>query len=145
VTLFAPLTTLLRDAMIKCTSAAAHAKSADDLSVPYLELAATFAKAVETHPDLMRLYLQESRAPATGARRPVRELSDEIAARALALGMEARKHDLFRDLDQRIVTVLIVGAAERLLYEQLTKRHLGDLSEVASALVSVVIDGLRAR
>ncbi len=145
VTLFEPLTTVLRDAMNKCTSAASRAESADDLALPYLELASTFAKAVETHPDLMRLYLQESRAPASGARRPVRELSDEIAARALALGMEARKHDMFRDLDPHVVTLLIVGAAERLLYEQLTKKHLGDPSEVASALVSVVIEGLRAR
>jgi AcrR family transcriptional regulator len=111
----------------------------------YVEMASAVANVVWSHPERLRLYLQESRGPAVGARRPIRQLADEIADRAVALGERSRKAAQHRDMDPRVVTLAIIGSSERLLYEHLTRRPFGDPTSVAVALVSIIEEGLRPR
>jgi AcrR family transcriptional regulator len=111
----------------------------------YLQMAGMMANVVFSHPLLVRFYLQESRGPADGARRPVRRLADEIADRALKLGEASRRTGLYREMDSRVVTLSIIGAGERLLYEHLTKKPFADPIAVAAGLVSIVEEGLRPR
>ena len=90
----------------------------------------------------MRLYLQESRAPASGTRRPLRALADEIADRAVTLGRAASKLGVYRELDARVVTSTIVGAAKRLLFEHFTRTPFADPAAVAATVVSIILDGM---
>lgn len=115
------------------------------LESAYIQMAMTLGRAVFTHPDVVRLYLQESRGPAVGARRPVRTLADEIADRAVALGVSARETGLYKVLDTRVVTLAIIGAAERLLHEHLARAPFADPIEAGRALVELVNEGLRPR
>jgi AcrR family transcriptional regulator len=117
----------------------------DQQGAAYLQVAGAIANQVFSHPDVVRLYLQESRGPAQGARRPMRRLADEIADRAVALGERSRKTGQYRDMDSRTVTLAIIGASERLLYEHLTRKPFADPLLVAAMLVSIVEEGLRPR
>jgi AcrR family transcriptional regulator len=111
----------------------------------YFQMAMTLSRAVLSHPDVVRLYLQESRGPAVGARKPVRKLADEIADRAVELGMQARATGRYKEMDTRVVTLAIIGAGERLLYEHLTRKPFPDPIGAGRALVELVNDGLRPR
>jgi AcrR family transcriptional regulator len=111
----------------------------------YFQMAMTLGRAVFSHPDVVRLYLQECRGPAAGARKPVRKLADEIAYRAVELGRTARATGRYKDMDTRVVTLAIIGAGERLLYEHLTIEPFADPFGVGRALVELINDGLRPR
>jgi AcrR family transcriptional regulator len=139
-TLLQPLGEVFRAAAVML----AHAPP-QQYTAAYLQMAMTLANAVFAQPDVVRFYLQESRGPAVGARRPVRQLADEIADRAVALGAIARQTGMYRELDSRVVTLAIIGAAERLLHEHLGRKPFDNPAEVALALVSIVEEGLRPR
>jgi AcrR family transcriptional regulator len=144
-TLVAPVAELFRAAAVVCEHRSRAARTPADFALAYFEMARTVAGAVTAHQAVVRLYLQEARGPAIGARRPLRRLHDEIADRAVALGAIARATGLYRDLDSRLVTLAIIGAGERLLYEHLVRAPFADPTQVALALVSIVEDGLKPR
>jgi AcrR family transcriptional regulator len=143
-TLLSPLADKVRAALAACEADVAAARGAD-AALPYVTLARALAGAATEHPELLRLFLQESRGPAVGARRPVRELADEVTERAIAIGQAARRQKVFRDLDPRVVPLIMIGAGERLLFEHLTRPGASDPALAWSTLVSVVVDGLRPR
>jgi AcrR family transcriptional regulator len=144
-TLLAPLAAAFDQAMQTCEQAL-EAASPQVLPGIYLRLAAGIGAAVAAHPDLVRLYLQESRAPRQGAAAPVRQLADELTRRGVALSVAARDHGLLRaDSDPRVGALTVIGAAERLLLAYLTGDDVGPIESVPAALVSVILDGVRAR
>src|SRR5262249_20599641 len=120
-TLIAPMVEIFRAAALILENT-----PAEHPAPPYGDMAGALATVVFSHPQTVRLYLQESRGRAAGARRPMRRLADEIADRAVALGERSRKTGLYRDMDPRVVTLAIIGAGERLLYEHLTKKPFAD-------------------
>jgi AcrR family transcriptional regulator len=139
-TLLEPIAQIFRGAALVLENATAESEGGT-----YLDVAGAMANAVTSHPDVVRFYLQEARGPAVGARRPVRKLADEIADRAVALGERSRETGMYRDMDSRLVTLSIVGAAERLLYEHLTRKPFAHPVATAGGLVSIFQDGLRPR
>lgn len=141
--LMAPLADSLRGTIATAREAVRRLGPTDDPVVPFAALAQSAGWILLTHQDLLRLYLQESRAPATGARRPIRELGDDIADLSIELGMASRERGMFRDLDPRVTPLAIIGAAERLLFEHFCRRDLGDPAAIARELTSLIIDGLR--
>jgi len=143
--LVAPSADRLRAALAACQAATERAHSDADMGLAYLALAHVLAETVSERADIVRLYLQESRAPAPAraARRPLRALADEIADRAVALGRAASRVGVYRELDARVVTLTIVGAAERILFEHLTRAPFSDPTGVAATVVSIIIEGMR--
>ena len=109
----------------------------------YMRLGRELAAALMSEPDITRLYLQESRAPAVHARVPVRELERDIAAAALRLSELAFSHGLLRRVHPQVSTLAVIGATERLLHAF----FVGDLklapTVAISGLVSIVLDGMR--
>jgi AcrR family transcriptional regulator len=138
--LLEPIADMFRAAAIVLKNAPAEL-----LEGAYFQMAMTLGRVVFSHPDVVRLYLQECRGPAAGARKPVRKLADEIAARAIELGKTARATGRYKEMDTRVVTLAIIGAGERLLYEHLTIEPFADPFGVGRALVELVNDGLRPR
>lgn len=144
-TLLAPLSEAFDQAMTACERALEDA-SPEVLPGIYLRLAGGIGSAVTRYPDLVRLYLQESRAPREGAAAPVRQLADELTRRGIALSVAARDHGLLRpDSDPRVGALTVIGASERLLLAYLTGDDLGPIESVPAALVSVILDGVRTR
>lgn len=145
-TLLAPLASAFDDAMTACERALTGGASPEALPGIYLRLAAAIGDAVATHPDLVRLYLQESRAPREGAAAPVRQVADELTRRGIALSVVAREHGLLRaDSDPRLGALTVIGASERLLLSYLSGDELGPVESLPAALVSLILDGVRAR
>ena len=91
----------------------------------------------------MRLYLQESRAPASGAREPVARLAREIQSRAVELTHAAHAHALLRPLDPKITAAAVVGAIEQILWQVLSSGETVAASGVVDTLVTLVLYGLK--
>jgi AcrR family transcriptional regulator len=119
------------------------AAGADAVVRAYARLGRELAAALMNEPEITRLYLQESRAPAVHARVPVRELEREIAGAALRLSELATSHGLLRRAHPQVSTLAVIGATERMLHAY----FLGDLklepTVAIQGLVSIVLAGMR--
>ncbi|MBI4957649.1 MAG: TetR/AcrR family transcriptional regulator [Myxococcales bacterium] len=143
--LFAPLRTSVVGAIRRCEAALANETRPETLASTYQALATELAGALLGSLDLVRLYLQECRGPAEGARRPIRALSEDLAEGAFALTYAAHVHGLLRPLPPKLTALAVVGAVEALLMGFLEQRDLGALPEVPGALITMLLDGLRRR
>jgi AcrR family transcriptional regulator len=142
--LIAPLARAFARAMTACERALAAAPDTAALPPIYLSLATELWSAMAPRRATVRLYLQECRMPPVGARQPIARLAGEIERRAVRITAVARERALIRDLEPRVVALVVVGAVERLLHGALAGRKLGDPAEVARVIVTTVVDGIRA-
>lgn len=142
--LLEPLAGAVKVALGQAEQALARARKRTDLGGAYEVLAGTLAQVALAHPDRVRLYLQECRGPAVGARRPVARLATQITEGALRLTRAAQARGLLRPIDPRVSSLAVVGAVERLLLAALGGEPLGDPLAAAQALIGLVLDGLRA-
>jgi AcrR family transcriptional regulator len=145
-TLMQPLAEAVRAALARAAAALACAEDPAALNAAYQTLAADLSAATIAHPGLVKLYLQEARAPGVGARRPIRALAEELEAGALELTRVARSHGLLRaDYDLRVGALTVIGAAERILFAYLSGHPLGDPRAVIADLLTVILEGVRGR
>jgi AcrR family transcriptional regulator len=142
--LIEPLATRFDQAMRRCERALAAAPDAAALPAIYLTLAADMWQPVPGQRRALRLYLRECRGAAVGARRPIVTLAAAVERHAVHITKVARDRGLLREVDPRVVALLVVGAVERLLLAALSGTRLGPVTEVARTLVSVIVDGVRA-
>jgi AcrR family transcriptional regulator len=133
-----PLETRIREAMDRCEEALEQASDDASLFRAYL------IPVTLEHPDVVRLYLQESRAPvAAGARAPIRALADEIRARAIDLTEFAVDHGLLRIPDPRVSALAVIGAVEQLAFTVLSGQLDLPADRIAGTLISLVLSGIR--
>lgn len=142
--LFAPLRDAMISAFAGCEAAMRAADSRESLGAAYRILGERMGAAILERPGVVLLYLQESRAPATGARAPARRLADRIRARSLELTHVAHDRGLLRPFDERVSASAVIGAVESLLYGVLRGDDLGDPLKIPDMVVSLVLDGLRS-
>jgi AcrR family transcriptional regulator len=145
--LFSPLAATMFAALDRCEQAlqtAADGASPSVLNDAYANMAAELGMTLLSHPDLSRLYLQECRGSATGARAPIRALSDRVAQRAIELTRVAHQHGLLKPVDPSVTALAVVGAVETLLLRYLDGGDLGTIETVPQSLITMVLDGLRA-
>ncbi len=143
--LFAEVGEGVRGALRDCARRLEEARDSASLFQAYRALAEDLSVSLLTRPDLVRLYLQEARGPDEGARRPVRALSRQVAEGAEILTAAAHRHGLLRDLPPGVSSLAVVGAVERLLFAFLSEEVNLSVFEVPQALISLVLDGIRAR
>ena len=129
----------------RCEAAIDAARTPEELFAAYQALAMGLASLLIEQPRVVLIYLQECRAPAAGARAPIRALADSIATRGIRLAEGAKVHGLVRQLDARVSALAVIGAAERLLFAVLSGAELPDPPELAQGLITIVLDGLRPR
>ncbi len=141
--LVTPLTEHMREAFAICDRALSEAQP-ESVTAPYMTLAMALTQAVLEQGDVVRLYLQESRAPAVGARMPIANLAREVREGAIALATAALRHGLVRGIDPRVVATAVVGAVEHLMVRFLAGDDLGETGEIYSSLILLVLDGVRA-
>lgn len=144
--LFAPIADQLVGALDRGSDAMQKAATWPETMGAFRQVAFELAPIVIQHRQVILLYLQENRAPAVGARRPVRRLADAITERALAITHAARAHGDFHDIEPAVSTLTVIGAVERLAFDFLSEQSLvDDPAAAASALVLLILDGLRRR
>ena len=108
----------------------------------YLRLGRELAVVLMGMPDLTRLYLQESRAPAVGGRAPVRALEAEVTRRALALTTLAFERGMLGRVHPEVSTLAVIGAAERMLQSHLSGELTVDPMIAMQELVGIVLNGI---
>lgn len=138
-----PLATRVSEAMDRCEEQLQQAHDEASLFRAYQALALTLIPVTVEHPDVVRLYLQESRAPAAGARAPIRALADEIRTRSIDLTEFAVDHRLLRIPDPRVSALAVIGAIEQLAFTVLSGELDAPPDQIAGTLISLVLSGIR--
>ena len=139
-----PAVEALGAAFDSCEEALREAHDQATLSAAYQRLAIGMVPLAVGEPDIVRLYLQESRAPAAGARAPIRKLADQIRRRSVELTVLAVERDLLRIRDPRISALAVVGAVEQLAWSLLSDGLDAAPDEIAAALISLVLSGIQS-
>lgn len=142
--LLAPAREGVRAAFASCREALQAASDPSMAPLAYLALAQSLGEVVKHHARVCRLYLQEARGPAVGARAPLVALAAEIAAAALDLSREAQRLGLLKPVDPRVSSLAVIGATERLLHAHLEGELEKDGQAVAADLVSMILQGILA-
>jgi AcrR family transcriptional regulator len=141
--LLEPVRRELLDGMEACGRALAVARDVEAMFDAYRAVAAVIASALLQYPDVVRLYLQECRGPAAGARVKVVELARLISRHAVDITEKAHTHGLLRPIRSELSGLAVVGAVERLLLAVLSGEDIGNPLELPDALTTLVLDGLR--
>jgi AcrR family transcriptional regulator len=142
--LFDDIAHQVESAFSSCDAALRQAETPEAMNAAYVALGLQLVQVVTEHSEVLRLYLQECRGPDDGARRPVASLARAIRDGAIVLTEAARTHGMLKDIDARISALAVIGAIERLLYGHLSGEDVGPPEDVPGALISLVLDGLRA-
>ena len=137
-----PLATRILGAMDRCYDQLESAHDEGSLFAAYQALALAIAPIV-LEPDIALLYLQESRAPAAGARAPIRGLADDIRPRSIDLTEFAVDHGLLRVPDPRVSALAVVGAVETLAFAVLTGQLDARPDTIGGTLITLVLNGIR--
>jgi len=140
--LFAPLVAQLDGAVETCQQALSEAREPAALLPAYQMFGSALVAALGGSQDLVRLYLQECRAPAKGARAPIRRLSARITEAAVSLTDAAHTHGMLKPLPPRVTALAVVGAIEGLLASYLEGMDLGETNEITSAVITMMLEGV---
>jgi AcrR family transcriptional regulator len=152
---FADQTALVEDLMaetkavmveaLEATSRALETASTRDAQVKaYKRIGEVLATLLLEKPGQVRLYLQESRAPAVGARKPIVDLAALVTRYALEMTTKAQRHGILRPIPVAVSALAVVGATERLLLAVLQGENVGNVLDVPAALTTLILDGLKA-
>lgn len=142
--LLAPVRSELLAGLEACGRSLGVARDVESMFEAYRAVAAVIASALLQYPGVVRLYLQECRGPAVGAREKVVDLSRQVARHAVEITQKAHTHGLLRPIRPAVSGLAVVGAVERLLLAVLSEEEgLGNPLELPDALTTLVLDGLR--
>lgn len=142
--LFTPLVSQIDEAVAECEKALSEARDAAALLAAYQTFGGALVSAFGASQDLVRLYLQECRGPAQGARAPIAKLSDRITEAAVSLTDAAHAQGMLKPLPPRVTALAVVGAIEGLLVRYLEGMDLGELNHVTAAVITMMLEGVRA-
>lgn len=143
--IFEPMATRVREAMVRAESALGAADDRASLMRAYQGLAQDLIPVAIGYLDVVRLYLQENRAPGQDARAPIRALALEIERRAIRLTEIAVQRGLLGVPDPRVSALAVVGAIEQLALAFFGGRLDAPPPDVARTLIDMVLEGLRIR
>ncbi len=143
--LMAPARAEMEAALEECSRMLGEAADRESMFRAYRVVGSAVITLVLEHPEVARLYLQESRGPGVGARAPVRALSELVSRYAIEITEKAHAHRVFRPIHPAVSALAVVGASERLLQAVLAEEDVGNPLEIPEALTTIVLDGLRAR
>lgn len=120
----------------------AKVQGPEELMEIYQTLGMGLFQVISAHPQIVLLYLQESRTPATGANKTLGQIAKDIKENSLELTRIAHSHGLLRSMNANLTTLTVIGATESLLYDLLKGEDLGNPADVLSDLVSMILHGL---
>jgi AcrR family transcriptional regulator len=138
----APAAHDVEQAFSRCAERLREAKDRASLFAAYQELALALVPLALHRLDVMRLYLQESRAPAVGARAPIVHLAEKIDRGAIDLTTVAVERGLLDVADPRISALAVVGAIQQLAYSVLSGKLDAPPVEIVATLIRLVLDGI---
>lgn len=141
--LVAPVKAMITEALDLCSKEIDSAATKETQLAAYKRVGAVLATLLVEQPGPVRLYLQESRAPAVGARRPLIDLAKLVTQYALDITRKAQEQGLVKPLPVAVAALTVVGATERLLLAVLHDEDIGNVLEVPDAVATIMLDGVR--
>jgi AcrR family transcriptional regulator len=141
----APVANEVRTAFEGCASGVQTEQSSADHPKHYQKLAEELFRIVLQYPEIVRLYLHESRGPKNGARIPIVTLAEDILDQATLISDIAREQKFLRPLAGRLSAIVVVGAVDLLLSRIFAGDEMPSVLEMPTQLVSLVLDGVRMR
>lgn len=141
--LIAPVRKELLDGLEACGRALGEARGVEAMFEAYRAVGAVIASALLQYPGVVRLYLQECRGPAVGARVKLVEVARLVSRHAVEITEKAHTHGLLRPIRPAVSGLAVVGAVERLLLAVLSEEEVGNPLELPDALSTLILDGLR--
>jgi AcrR family transcriptional regulator len=142
--LFAPLADEVVHIFDESLARIRGAKTKEEAFQSYEVIGEGLTRILLRDADMVLLYLQENKAPEEGARGPARKLARLIGEKAVEHTKLAREHGLLRPFPAEVSTMAVIGAAERLLFGILAGEQVGETWEIPGALISLMLDGIRA-
>jgi AcrR family transcriptional regulator len=142
--LIEPARRVMTDALEACSVDLRTAATRDAQFKAYRKVGDAVATLLMEHAGAVRLYLQESRAPANGPRVPIVDLSRQVSEYAISLTAQAQQHRILKPIPVPVSALTVVGATERLLLAVLQEQDIGNPLEVPEALTTLILDGLKA-
>jgi AcrR family transcriptional regulator len=139
-----PMRALVSEALSQCSAELETASTREAMFKAYRKVGDVVASLMMEHPGMVRLYLQESRAPGIGARKPIIALSNLVSKYAIEITVKAQKHGILKPIPAPVSALAVVGAAERLLAGIFLDEPLGNPLEIPELLTTLILDGLRA-
>jgi AcrR family transcriptional regulator len=143
--LIEPTRAAVTEALELCNRELVGAATPEAQVAAYQRIGDAVSTQVLTYPGVVRLYLQESRAPAVGARKPIVELARVISRYAIEITQKAQAHGFLRPIPVPVSALSVVGATERLLLGVLLEEPVGNPLEIPALLTSLILDGLKAQ
>jgi len=143
--MFGPFSQSIGDILRACGDELEAAQRQEDLNAAYETMAGELGAIFLTQMNLVRLYLQEARAPATKARAPIKDLLHLVTQQCLDLTAKAHTHGILRPFPAALSSLAVMGAVERLLLAVVQEEEIGEPLEAPAALISLVLDGLKRR
>lgn len=142
--LMAETKALMVEVLERCSAQLETAATREAQVEAYKSVGDVLATLLLEQPGQVRLYLQECRAPAVGARKPIIELSQLVTRYALDMTQRAQAHGILKPIPVAVSALATVGATERLLLAVLQGEDIGNVLEVPAALTTLILDGLKA-
>src|SRR5262249_23657045 len=96
--LLEPVRAKITDALEQCSVALDTAATRDAQFAAYRQIGEVIGGIFLEQPGVVRLYLQENRAPAVGARKPIVELAGVISRYAIDITKKAQGHGILRPI-----------------------------------------------
>lgn len=140
-----PVARQMRDAFARTEARLSEAKDRAGAFAAYQELALALVPLAIFHFDVVRLYLQESRAPSRGARAPIAALVQAVDEGSVRLSEVAVQHGIVAVDDPRITAFATVGAIEQLAISVLRGRLDASPPQIVSTLIRMILDGVGTR
>lgn len=137
-----PVARQMREALARTEGRLSEAQDRAGAFTAYQELALALVPLAIFHFDVVRLYLQEARAPSRGARAPIAELVAAIDEGSIRLSEVAVAHGIVSVADPRITAFATVGAIEQLAISVLRGRLDASPPEIVSTLIRMILDGV---
>ena len=138
-----PAREVLLGALDRCEAALEEAHDEATLFAAYQTLAVALAPLAFGERDVIRLYLQQSRAPEVGPSAPIRALANVIRERAIELTAYAVDKGLLQIRDPRISALAVIGATEQLSWSLLNDELDASPAEIGQTLISLVLSGIQ--
>lgn len=143
--LYDPIRDDLEAAFRESGEAIERAQTAEEMFAAYEIIGTAVGVLLLTKPDHLKLYLQECRGPNVGARVPIRNIAALIVTESIKHTKRAHAHGLLRPMRPEVSATTVVGAVERLVFAVLSDEDVGNPLELPEALISIILDGVRAR
>lgn len=118
-----------------------QAKGPEQLTAVYRDLSVALAAVALSQRDAALVAFRESRSPGEAGER-VRQRERQILDRVTAYTATAVERRLLSVRDPRLLSIIVYGAVERLVYEHMQGTDLGDPSLVAEEVLQLFVAAL---